>query len=115
MGAMSSPAYAKWGLGPQRAFCPEEMIYIGAIEEMAAAWDQYRSINLDTLNDAEKQYLQKMHQAFGEGPIDLSTKRGTGQLSATLEKALSDVEVLSGSRTLLDIDLIYIKRATSTP
>ncbi|NLH16204.1 MAG: hypothetical protein GX455_06470 [Phycisphaerae bacterium] len=115
MGVFDSAAYRKWGIGPQRAFCSEEMIYVASLEEMVGSWDQYRQINLDTLTDPEKEYLQKMHQAFGQGPIDLSSKRGTGTLSAGLEKVLDEVEVLSGSKLLLDIDLIYIKRATTEP
>jgi rubrerythrin len=115
MGAFDSAAYQKWGLGPQRAFCPEEMIYVASVEDMVASWDRYRQINLDNLTEPEKQYLQKMHQAFGQGPIDLSSKRGTGALSPALEKVLGEVEMLSGSKTLLDIDLIYIKRATAEP
>jgi rubrerythrin len=113
MGAFDSAAYQKWGLGPRRAFCTEEMMYVAAVEEMVAAWDRYRQINLDNLTEPEKQYLQKMHQAFGQGPINLSSKRGTGALSATLEKVLGEVEMLSGSKVLLDIDMIYIKRATA--
>lgn len=113
MGVFDSAAYQKWGLGPRRAFCTEEMIYVASVEDMVAAWDRYRQINLDNLTEPEKQYLQKMHQAFGQGPIDLSSKRGTGELSPTLEKVLGEVEVLSGSKTLLDIDLIYIKRVTA--
>ena len=54
-----------------------------------------------------------MHQAFGQGPINLSSNRGTGALSPALEKILGEVEVLSGSKTLLDIDLVYIQRATA--
>jgi len=113
MGAFDSAAYQKWGLGPRRAFCTEEMIYVASVGDMVASWDRYRQINLDNLTEPEKQYLQKMHQAFGQGPIDLSSKRGTGALSPTLEKILGEVEILSGSKTLLDIDLIYIKRATA--
>ncbi len=113
VGTFDSAAYQKWGLGPQRAFCTEEMIYIAAVEEMAASWDRYRRIDLGALTDSEKEYLKKMHDAFGQGPIDLSSKRGTGALSPELEKVLDDVEVLSGSKVLLDIELIYIKRATA--
>lgn len=115
IGVFNTDAYQKWGLGPQRAFCAEEMIYVASLEEMAASWDRYRQINLDNLTDPEKQYLQKMHQAFGQGPINLSSKRGTGALSPALEKVLGEVEVLSGSKTLLDIDLVYIQRATAEP
>jgi rubrerythrin len=110
-GIFESSPYKKWGLGPQKAFGPEESRYILALEEMAVSWQKYIEIDLDSLTDTEKQYLAKMHQSYGKGPINLTDKRSG--FSESLNRALTEVEILSGSGALLDVDLIYLRRLSA--
>ncbi len=105
-----SSSYKKWGLGPQKAFGPEEILYILSLDEMAVSWQRYIEIDLDSLTDAEKEYLAKMHQSYGQGPIDLSAHRGS--FSKTFNTILDEVEILSGSKALLDVDMVYLRRAS---
>lgn len=106
-------SYAKWGLGPMREFSDQEKVYIDKIEETAENWQQYSSIDLGRLTSEEKEYLEKMHDKYGAGPVDLSDKKGTGTFSDRMEELLGMVEVLSGTPVLLDVDIIFIKRATA--
>jgi len=106
-----SDLYAKWGLGPMREFCPAEQIYIAGLQEMARMWDDYNSIDIDNLDQADRAFLRDMHDKYGDGPIDLRKKRQQekGKLSEEALRLLDMVEVVSGRTEFEDEDLIFLR------
>ncbi|MBN1123411.1 MAG: rubrerythrin family protein [Sedimentisphaerales bacterium] len=108
-----SDEYEKWGLGAQREFSVEEKAYINTIEEMALAWKTYNEIDMNDLNDMEKEYIEKMHSRYGDGDIDLSARRIAGEFSQAMVHLLNVSEALSGISTLSDADIVFVKRSLS--
>ena len=109
-GVYGTAAYRKWGLGEPRAFADAEMVYIASLADMAAAWERYGRIDLGNLTPDEKQYLARMHDKYGEGAIDLTSRRQGGDFSEAMTELLDLVAVLSGSDLLYDVDIIFLKR-----
>lgn len=106
-----SALYKKWGLGPEREFCPSEKAYLLRLDEIAQMWNDYNSIELKRLDQFDREFLQEMHSTYGPGPIDLlaEQKRQTNKLSENVERILRRVEVVSGNTRFDDRDLIFLR------
>lgn len=111
MSDLYSDVYAKWGLGPNRDFCLEEKIYIKQLEEMVAAWQIYKSINIASLDEADKTFLQEIHDKYGAGPINLRKEqaREKNRNATEVQKLLDLVEIAAGRTELTDQDLLLFK------
>lgn len=105
------PLYRKWGLGERRDFSLEEKIYLSSIEKTAQIWDEYESIDLNFLDQADKDFLTQLHEKYGSGPIDLRKyrKKENGKLSEEANKVLNILEVVSGRTMFEDNDLIFLR------
>ena len=106
-----SPLYRKWGLGDRREFLLEEKIYLSRIDETAQIWDEYESIDLINLDQADKDFLEQLHDKYGIGPIDLRhhRRKEKGNLSDEEKKLLDIVEIVSGRTLFEDNDLIFLR------
>lgn len=70
-------------------------------------YEKYKQIDMNKLTAAEKDYLARMHQKYGEGPID-STKL-TDKMSKTWIK---NFNYITGHKKFTDKDLIFIHRSS---
>lgn len=110
-GALTGEVYEKWGLGEAREFCLEEKIYIAGLADMAATWEAYKAIDTGALDEADKAFLQEMHDKYGNGPINLRKERARekGKVSPEVQKVLDMVEIVSDRTEFEDQDLILLR------
>ena len=70
-----SDLYKKWGLGKRRLFTKPEKQYILKLEGIENLWmtyeKEYKSIDLNNLSKSEAAYLKKIHDKYGDKPVDL--------------------------------------------
>ena len=64
-----SELYKKWGLGKRRLFIKPEKQYILRIEYLDPLWTIYKGVDLNNLNDLEKEFLNKIHNYYGSGSL----------------------------------------------
>lgn len=113
--ALYSDVYRKWGLGSGRDFCLEEKIYIAGLEEMANIWETYQAIDTNNFDEADRVFLQEMHERYGNGRINLRREfaRERGKTSSEAESVLETVEIVTGNTELSDRDLIFFRELIS--
>ena len=106
--------YSKWGLGDKKGFSLEEKLYLFGLSQMQQAWEIYNSINLNELSEEEKNFLKKLHEEYGPGPINLreETRKKQGGLQPHQETWFDLVSAPSGHKKLNDVDLIFLYRMT---
>lgn len=106
--------YRKWGLGDKKEFSLEEKMYLMGLSQILQVWEIYNSINLKELNEEEKNFLKKLHEEYGPGPINLreETRKKQGELQPHQETWFDLVSSPSGHKKLNDLDLIFLYRMT---
>jgi hypothetical protein len=65
----NSDIYRKWGLGKRRVFIKPEKRYILKTEDIDIMWKIYKDVDLNNLNDLEKNFLNKIHNLYGPGSL----------------------------------------------
>jgi len=101
--------YQKWGLGAKTTgFTLEEKVYLALLPNMPAYWEAYNRTDLESVSQDDADWLARLHEEYGEGPIHCSALReewGDSKPNITL---LAIAEALSGSEYLNDRSLLVI-------